>query len=109
MFVSYNDVLEALHPTIWRTGMEIREEIQKRKGWTSEETTWKTAGVYALLSALERRGLAISRVRENVSPEVLCRRGGRRPNEYLLTEKGFRQRLKQGEKKLSSFSLPQET
>ncbi|SRR6266446_3510017 len=75
-------VLNVLHPTIWKSALEIRDEINLPLGT-----------IHICLHGLEDQGLVTSRLREIISPDRLALRGGRGEKEYKLTEEGLKRRV----------------
>ena len=84
-------VQDRLHPTIYKTSFEIKDEIVLEQGGTEEEAKNTLVMKVTLnLISLETDGTAEGRSRENVSPEQLAMRGGLPVREYRLSEEGLR-------------------
>ena len=83
-------VLETLERTVWKTGVEIYDEIFEK-----HQKDPAMGSIYSALDRLERGGFAESR-RRQVDPEQLRRRGGRQAREFSLTESGLRKRVEDG-------------
>ncbi len=101
--ITERDILDVLHYTVWKTGLEIESELRKKKG-VKPDSILKDISIgtmYARLENLEDKGQVERRVKEDISQELLEKRGGRLPYEYRLTEIGTRERIKEPSEKFT--------
>jgi DNA-binding PadR family transcriptional regulator len=82
------DIFRMLSTSVGKSVPEIREQIRTEKGLSRSflsDLRLPFGSLYVKLHNLEKEGYVSSRWRET-SPEVLERRGGNRPREYLRIE-----------------------
>jgi DNA-binding PadR family transcriptional regulator len=81
------DVLQALHPTEWRYGLQIMQRICESQG-KKDELGWNLGKIYPILRKLETEGLAEAKWGDD--SEI---RHGARRRYYRLTNSGHRRRV----------------
>jgi len=106
------EVLEVLNHTYWKTALEIREELRKKKG-ISPDATFRDISIgiiYIRLAELLERDLVEGRQRTEISAEQLIRRGGNYPSEFKLTNDGIRRKneLQDKQRRVLPSQRPQE-
>jgi DNA-binding PadR family transcriptional regulator len=92
--VTEEDVLQVLGHATWKTGLEIRDELNKLKNVPKDSFFDVSIGLlYAHLMNLEEQTWVERRIRVNISQEQLKSRNGNYPFEYRLTPQGTRKKV----------------